>query len=454
MSNEKELNMTDLWAQTMTAIKAEITPTDYNAWFSRLHFASVQKGEITLNVPSAFYRDSFEKLYKSLLEKKLHDLSGRSYSIIFEIKKEEDIKKPEEVSQEALKAVKKPKDDMFNPAYTFETFVPGENSNFAYSAALAIAKNPGSVYNPCLIYGGVGLGKTHLIQSIGHYVRENSNLKVIYVTAENFTNEFIQALNVNNTQQFKNKYRKAQVLLIDDIQFLQKKEGTQNELFNTFNDLYDTGRQIVFTSDRPIDELRDISDRLRSRFERGLDVDIQPPNYETRMAILLAKCKERNFEMSTEVLEFIANNISNNVRALEACITKLMAYSELLNKDISLETAKEQLKQIVNSNNLTSGISIDLIIKAVSSYYNITPSDIKGKSKNQSVIIPRQIAMYLCRKMTDFSTTEIAAEFGGKNHTTVMYNVQKIESAINSTNSDISTIIDKLTNQIKIDSKR
>lgn len=452
MSETKDLNMTEIWSQTMTLIQSKIPQSDYSAWFGRLHFASEENGKITLHVPSAFYRDKFESLYASMLEEALSQVSGKTFSLVFEIKKESEEKK--EIPAEAPKTVKKPKDDMLNPSYTFESFVPGENSNFAYSAAMAIAKNPGSVYNPCLIYGGVGLGKTHLIQSIGHYVQENSNLKVIYVTAENFTNEFIQSINGNNPQQFKNKYRKAQVLLIDDIQFLQKKEGTQNELFNTFNDLYDTGRQIVFTSDRPIDELKDISDRLRSRFERGLDIDILPPNYETRVAILLAKCKERNFVISQDVLEYIANNISSNVRALEACITKLMAYSELLKKDISLETAKEQLKQIINSNNTTSGVTIDLIIKAVSSYFNITPSDIKGKSKNQSIIIPRQIAMYLCRKMTDFSTTEIAAEFGGKNHTTVMYNVQKIESAINSSNSDISTAVDKLTNQIKIESKR
>jgi len=343
---------------------------------------------------------------------------------------------------------------MFNPSYTFESFVPGDNSSFAYSACMAIAKNPGSAYNPCLLYGGVGLGKTHLIQSIGNYIRKNTKLKVVYVTAENFTNEYIQSINENKSQQFKNKYRKVSVLLIDDIHFLQNKNETQNELFNTFNDLYDTGRQIVFTCDRPVEELKNISDRLRSRFERGLNIDLLPPDYETRVAILRKKCQEKNVEFSSEVIDYIASNISSNVRALESCLTKLIAYCQLLNKDISLDIAKEQLRHIISSNNDTSGISIDLIIKAVSNYFNVSPYDIKGKNKNQSIVLPRQIAMYLCRKLTDFSTTEIGYEFGGKNHTTVMYNVQKVEARLKSSEKEINNIIEKLETQIKLEARK
>ena len=218
--------------------------------------------------------------------------------------------------------------------------------------------------------------------------------------------------------------------------------------------LYDTGRQIVFTCDRPVEELKDISDRLRSRFERGLNIDLLPPNYETRVAILRKKCEEKNVEFSNEVIEYIASNISSNVRALESCLTKLIAYSELLHKDISLETAKEQLRHIISSNNDTSGISIDLVVKVVANYFGVTAADIKGKNKNQSVVLPRQIAMFLCRKLTDFSTTEVGNEFGGKNHTTVMYNVQKIEARLKSSEKEINTLIEKLESQIKLESKK
>ncbi|MBO4409898.1 MAG: chromosomal replication initiator protein DnaA [Spirochaetales bacterium] len=459
----------ELWITTLSQIKESIPENEYASWFSRLSFGSEKDGKVTLYVPSAFVRDRFEQQFRDLLENTLSELGGQQYTIEFEINKSaqnpQNVKKTQQsvktepsnqpAEQKPSKPSKPSQDDlMFNPAYTFESFIAGDNSSFAYSACMAIAKNPGSAYNPCLLYGGVGLGKTHLIQSIGNYIRQNTKLKVSYVTAENFTNEFIQSLNDKNPQQFKNKYRKVSVLLIDDIHFLQGKAGVQQELFNTFNDLYETGRQIVFTCDRPVEELKDISDRLRSRFERGLNIDLLPPDYETRMAILRKKCEDRGVVLSNEVLDYIASNISSNVRALESCLTKLIAYSELLHKDISLETAKEQLRHIISSNNDTSGISIDLIIKTVSAYFNVPPADIKGKNKNQSVVLPRQIAMYLARKLTDFSTTEIGYEFGGKNHTTVMYNVQKMEARLKSSEKEINSLIDKLETQIRLESRK
>lgn len=461
-SENKELRE-DLWNRANEIIRKSLSDSEYKTWFTRITLGPEENGKITLYANSAFFRDNFIKVYKKTVEDALNSLGEGVFTIDVQIKnqkeeKEESEKKeiPEAKPIKEKTPEKKPvkKDVVLNSTYTFDSFIPGENSNFAYSACLAIAKDPGSVYNPCLIYGGVGLGKTHLLQSIGNYVHQTTNLKVMYVTAENFTNEFIQAINDRTTRQFQNKYRKVSVLLIDDIQFLQKKAETQNELFNTFNDLYDTGRQIVFTCDRPVEELRDVTDRLRSRFSRGLNIDIQPPSFETRMAILRAKCREKKFPINDDVLEYIANNISSNVRALESCITKLMAYSTLLKKDISLETAKEQLGQIINSNKDTSGISIDQIIKTVASYYNVSPFDIKGKSKSQSIVLPRKIAMYLCRTMTDFSTTEIAAEFGGKNHTTVIYSIDKVEALIHSSDSDTAALIEKLKKQIKADSKK
>ncbi len=465
------MNITEIWTRTISEIRGKVSDSDYSSWFSRLRFDSEKNGCVTLNVPSAFFRDGFESKYRSLVESTLTEISGKPMTVKLVIKKDSDGSKGGSVNtsaaatavkeaadklkeQKPVREKKNSSDCQLNPAYTFDSFVPGENSNFAYSAAMAIAKNPGSVYNPCLLYGGVGLGKTHLLQSIGNYIQQNSNIKIMYATTENFTHDFIQSINDKTQSQFQKKYRKVSVLLMDDIQFLQKKEGIQSELFNTFNDLYDTGRQIVFTSDRPVEELRDISDRLRSRFERGLCIDIQPPDYETRIAILKAKCAEKNFTISSDVLEYIAKNISSNVRALESCITKLIAYSTLLNKDISLETAKEQLKQIINSNNDTSGITLDFIIRSTAQYFNVSPFDIKGKSRGQSIIIPRQIAMYLCRTLTDYSTNEIASEFGGKNHTTVIYYVQKVSSLIQADDAETINTVTKLTNLIKQEMKR
>lgn len=472
--------MDGLWEEALNRLRELISENEFNSWFNRLTFGSEEGGKITFYVPSTFVKDRFDSTYKAKIQQVLKEISDKEYLIEFVIKKIAPNKQTSEktstnskietsnqsvnqktnkdkVTEKSTLAVgsssASPDDMMFNPAYTFDSFIPGDNSSFAYNACLAIAKNPGSAYNPCLLYGDVGLGKTHLIQSIGNYIRSNTKLKVVYVTAENFTNEYIQSLNDRNPQQFKNKYRKVSVLLIDDIHFLQKKEGIQNELFNTFNDLYDTGRQIVFTCDRPVEELKDISDRLRSRFERGLNIDLLPPNYETRVAILRKKCEEKGVEFSNEVIEYIASNISSNVRALESCLTKLIAYSELLHKDISLETAKEQLKHIISSNNDTSGISIDLIIKTVANYYNVSAADIKGKNKSKSVVIPRQVAMYLCRNMTDFSTTEIGYEFNGKNHSTVMYNVQKVEAMLNSSEKDLYNVIEKIKSQIKLESR-
>lgn len=466
MQNHSNDNPSELWERTISQIKNSLPENDFSSWFSRLRFGGMEGGTITLYLPSSFFKDKFENGFKSIIENTASELGGRQYTVVFEVRKQSDPPQNVDIADESSQnrpsierqTVQRPSsqadDFMFNPSYTFDSFVAGDNSSFAYNACLAIAKNPGSAYNPCLLYGGVGLGKTHLIQSIGNYIRKTTSHRVVYVTAENFTNEFIQAMNEKNVQQFKNKYRKADVLLIDDIHFLQGKEGTQEELFNTFNDLYDTGRQIVFTCDRPVEELKGITDRLRSRFARGLNIDLLPPNYETRVAILKKKCEEKKVFFSNEVIEYIASNVSSNVRALESCLTKLIAYSTLLHKDISLETAKEQLKQIINSNNDTSVVSIDLILKTVASYFNISQFDIKGKSKSQSIVLPRQIAMYLCRKMTDFSTTEIGLEFGGKNHTTVMYNVQKVESQLNSSNSDLSSIVSKLESQIKEEARK
>jgi chromosomal replication initiator protein len=389
----------------------------------------------------------------------LSELTGEELTVQFEVASRDELEQGPEIDQEerevssrkseakraisAQKNAKNRAESNLNPSYDFSSFVIGDNSAFAYNASLAIAKNPGSSYNPCLIYGGVGLGKTHLLSSIGNYILDNTpELKVMYVTAEMFTNEFIESIGSQRTQHFKNKFRKVDVLLIDDIHFLQGKDSTQEELFHTFNNLYDAKKQMVFTCDRPISELKNITDRLSSRFERGLNVDLQPPNYETRMAILKKKLFQKNASMSEEILNYIATNVVTNVRDLESSLTKLVAYSELLDQEVSFEKAKELLGVLpAHAANASQTLSIDTIIKVVGQYFNISSFEIKGKKKNKSIVQPRQIAMYLARDITDFSTTEIGTEFGGRDHTTVMHSYDRVESMMKADEAFTNTVL-------------
>lgn len=316
--------------------------------------------------------------------------------------------------------------------YKFENFIVGDNNRFTFNASEAVAKSPARVYNPLLIYGGVGLGKTHLMHAIGNYVFQNvPEKKVICITAEEFTNEFIQMIHDRSTHEFKNKYRNADVLLIDDIHFFQNKPGVQEELFHTFNALYDSERQMVFTLDRHVKELKDFSDRLKSRFDKGLIVDVQPPMYETRVAILKQKLIQsgKNVNVADEVVDLIANNVSSNVRDLEGCLVKLTAYADLVHKDLTVDIARNLLKEMFNSNR-HSAITVDSIIRMVADFFKLSLSDLKGKKRSKNIALARQVAMFVIREVTEYSTTEIGVEFGGRDHTTVMHSCQKIEQMV------------------------
>ena len=444
----------------MAQIRAEISDQEYTTWLNRLQFDSSTQDQITFAVPSKFVQDQIKQRYLKLIQETLDELTGSHITIDFVIKKIQEKNIEEESSSINKLDEKSPSEEIvyvkrnerlsndLNPDYSFDSFIVGDNSSFAFNACMAISKNPGTTYNPCLIYGGVGLGKTHLIQSIGNYVTKNtSELKVAYVTAETFTNEFIQSIGERKSHLFKNKYRKVDILLIDDIHFLQGKTSTQEELFHTFNDLYDSNKQMVFTCDRPVSELKELTARLRSRFERGLNVDLQPPNFETRMAILKRKCDSQNFYVSDDVLEFISKNINTNVRDLEASLTKLIAYSKLLNKEITLQITQEQLKDSYSLNRVQS-IAIETIQRVVSDYFNLSYFELRGKKRTRAVALPRQIAMYISRKMTDYSTTEIGYEFGGRDHTTVMHACQRIEGLLQ-TDANMDNIIQKLIRSIQ-----
>lgn len=466
--SQAEENYSVFWQETEKRLRETMSSTDYTVWLSRVRYDDSSPGKLILSVPSQFVYDKVDREFRTKIADIVSELTGEHMKVEFIIKKissppseasspvadeEEDEKKTEKSSLQKTQKEKERRADYeasnLNPLYKFENFIAGENSAFAYSAAMAISKNPGATYNPCLIYGGVGLGKTHLLQSIGNYVLEhNPELKVVYVTAEMFTNEFIQSIGEKRTQTFKNKYRKVGVLLIDDIHFLQGKDSTQEELFHTFNDLYDTHKQLVFTCDRPISELKDITARLRSRFERGLNVDLLPPNYETRMAILKRKSEEKGMSIPDDVLDYISRNINTNVRDLEASLTKLIAYSTLLNKEITLDIAKEQLKAFPSHNVASPSLSIETIIRVVSNYFNVSIYDIKGKKKTKSLVQPRQIAMYIARTLCEYSTSEIGSEFGGKDHTTVMHAHQRIAGMIK-TDEAMNQTVQKLIREIR-----
>ncbi len=419
------------WKQAAKDIAQELSDQEYSTWFRGIEYAGSGDSQISLLVPSTFVKDQITHRYLGKIEEKLTELAGHSFTIKLAVQKKSATKGAHEEVAKGQKGEelmsRKRQHPQLNKEYTFERFIIGESNSFAANAALAISKNPGTGYNPCLIYGGVGLGKTHLIQAIGNSVyREFPDLKVTYLTVEAFANEFILSIQKKTGHQFKNKYRSVDVLLIDDIHFLEGKEGTQEELFHTFNALYDANKQMVFTSDRPVSEIRSLSERLRSRFERGLNVDLLPPNFETRMAILNRKIEEKTVKIPDEVVELICRNVNTNVRDLEKALTKLTAYAELVNKHITLEIAKQQLKDLFSLPS-QKNITIELIQKIVSDYFGLSYKDLRGKRRTKAVAFPRQVAMYLSRELTEYSTTEVGSEFGGRDHTTVMHACQRIE---------------------------
>ncbi len=344
--------------------------------------------------------------------------------------KSEQIESVENSESSAIKNTKKKKHPLLMEEYTFDTFIPGDNSNFAYNASIAVSKNPGKQYNPILLYGGSGLGKTHLMQAIGNYIYNNNDkLKICYVSAESFTNEFIFSTKEGNTNNFKNKYRNLDVLLLDDIHFLQDKNATQEELFYTFNALNEKNAQMVFTCDRPIREIKNMADRLVSRLSNGLCIDLQPPNYETRVAILQKKIENLGKTLDFEIIEYIAKSVETNVRELEAALNKVFGYADLVGQNPNIEIAKHLLKDILNSN-INENITLETIQKVIAENYQISIANLRGKSREKKYVIPRQIAIYISRELTESSYTELGEEFGGKDHSTIMTAYKKISEQI------------------------
>ena len=375
-----------------------------------------------------------QKKYGFLITVAIAEITGIECSVDF-ITREQIKEAPAEVSDNQLLSRPSDVDQQviqnanLNPRYTFDTFVVGANNNLAHAASLAVAESPGEIYNPLFIYGGVGLGKTHLMHSIGHFIlKNNPKAKILYVTSEKFTNELIDAIrNKNNisTTEFREKYRNNDVLLIDDIQFIIGKESTQEEFFHTFNALYEAKKQIIISSDKPPKEIETLEERLRSRFEWGLTVDIQSPDYETRMAILRKKEELEGYNIDNEVIKYIATHVKSNIRELEGALTKIVALSKLNKREITTDLAEEALKDLISPGGARE-ITPELIIQVVSEHFGITPADISSKKRNKEIVYPRQIAMYLCRTMTSTPLQGIGKCLGDRDHTTIIHGAEKI----------------------------
>lgn len=461
MQNDNYADGEKIWNEVLEELSVSITDFQQNMFVSKIEFLAYKDNTIWLSANSNFVKTSFlsqlaEKFIKAL-SKKLNKKIKLEIEVENESEKEQktnakpinqNVNKTSEYSKTEKKINSSRKENpKLNLEYTFENFVISENNSFAANAAKAISKNPGHSYNPFLIYGGVGLGKTHLMEAIGNEIIENSNLKVLYVPTEDFMNEFVKCLSENKMHDFKKKYRGVDILLLDDIQFFQKKEQLQNEFFYTFNHLYDTKKQMVFTCDRPPSTLQNLADRLKSRFEQGLNVDLKPPSFETRCAILRKKLEMQNREMENELIELIAKNISSNIRDLNASLTKLLAFEDLTNQKLNLEKAKSILKDSFTTKNQIN-VSLDKVLKVVADFFEISVSDIRSKKRPKKITTARHYAMFLAKEITGMSTTEIGNEVGNREHATVLHSCKKIEEG-KLTKPGVNETLDKLRKNIR-----
>ncbi len=445
-------NIADLWSKALKEIEKKLSKPSFETWLKSTKAHALQNDTLIITAPNEFARDWLESRYLHLIAETIYDLTGAELSIKFiipqnQLEEDFEFKAPEKRTFKQDDHIEL-QQNMLNPKYTFDTFVIGSGNRFAHAASLAVAEAPAKAYNPLFIYGGVGLGKTHLMHAIGHYVIDhNPGAKVVYLSSEKFTNEFINSIRDNKAVDFRNKYRSVDVLLIDDIQFLAGKEQTQEEFFHTFNTLHEESKQIVISSDRPPKEIPTLEDRLRSRFEWGLITDITPPDLETRIAILRKKAKAEGLDIPNEVMLYIANQIDTNIRELEGALIRVVAYSSLINKDINADLAAEALKDIIPSSK-PKVITIFEIQKVVGQHYSVKLEDFKAKKRTKSVAFPRQIAMYLARELTDFSLPKIGEEFGGRDHTTVIHAHEKISKLLQ-TDAQLQKQLKELNSQLK-----
>ncbi len=454
-------NNSILWSKILEKIKGELNSLSFQTWFEETKLYDFSNGVAKILVPYALHKDHLANNYSKLITSSFMEETNESVELEFLIQ--------EDIEEEETKVQNEPKiedllyrdledsnfESNLNKKYTFDNFIVGNSNKFAHAAALAVAENPGSMYNPLFLYGNSGLGKTHLMHAIGNYIEEHSNKKVLYITSETFVNEFVEIArkkedknDFDNINLFKKKYRFVDVLMVDDIQFLARKVESQKEFFHTFNSLYGESKQIIISSDRSPTDLKILEERLQTRFNWGLPVNIYPPDYELKLAILRKKIigEAINTEIPEQVIEYMASNLGTDIRQLEGSVNRLVAYSTMMGREINLDLAVEALKDYINAG-YSEKNDVSRIQKIVADYFKISIEDLKSKKRNADIAFPRQIAMYLCRKHTDESFPKIGIEFGGKDHSTVMHSCEKIEQEIKN-NKSLASEIDKLEKDI------
>jgi chromosomal replication initiator protein len=444
-----------IWEAAQKSLRAMLNTDIYNLWFLPIKAVALDQEVLTLEVADEFCEIWLKDNYSELIHDVLMQDSTQKLMVRFRVNPagaslhsvaagEGSTKPAPESAERNLAAVVH--EIAFNLENTFESFVVGENNNHAHAAAMAVASAPGRSYNPLFLYGGVGMGKTHLMQAIGHEVkRRQPQAAICYISSEKFTNEMINSLRYDKMSSFRDKFRNVDVLLVDDIQFLAQKERTQEEFFHTFNALHESMKQIVIASDRPPKELAEIEDRLRSRFEWGLIADIQPPDLETKVAILQKKAEQEKVTLPTDVALYVASNIRSNVRELEGALIRLVAHSSLIGAEITLPYAQQVLKNFIDSQ--ARKVTIEAIQKAVAEQFGLRLVEIKAKNNSRAIVYPRQIAMYLAKHLTEASLPEIGRQFGGKHHTTVLHSVEKIDE-LRTTDKDLNRLLNKMTEQL------
>ncbi len=462
-----------IWAACLNVLREKLNMQEFNTWFAPIAPLDLTDNELTIEVPSQFFYEWIEENYSGQLKQVLGDILGSEGKLMYSIVMDKSHNQPVTielphqninpashdsdcppkngitVEKDMLERYRTKFESHLNPKYTFDTLIRGDCNSLAFAASKSVSQKPGqSAFNPLVIYGGVGLGKTHMTQAIGNHVRENNMSQcVLYVSSEKFAVDFVNAIQNGNIGEFSSFYRKVDVLIIDDIQFFAGKEKTQEEIFHIFNTLHQANKQIILSSDRPIKEIRGIEDRLISRFNWGLSADIHPPDYETRKAIINSKLKQSGLDFDSNVIEFIATNVTDNVREIEGCIVKLLAAHSLDNRDIDLAFTKSTLKDIIRT--ASRQLTLETIEKAVCSYFSITPNDLKGKSKKKEIAIGRQTAMYLSKILTDYSLKTIGLHFGGRDHSTVIHAYNTIRDKVK-TSTEVRDHIEELKKRIEI----
>ena len=439
------MNIESLWEQTCALLSRDMPYVSYNTWVEGNMLPGDLEGD-TLYVTVKMDRmiSMINGKYADLIEKRLSEAAGRPMKLML-------LSRDDMAARTRKAGESKQEDDNdphLNPKYTFESFVVGNANRFAQAAALAVAESPGEAYNPLFIYGGVGLGKTHLMQAIGHFIHEaDPKKKILYMTSESFTNELISAIQMKKTYEFRDKIRKVDVLMVDDIQFIAGRESTQQEFFNTFNELHNDNKQIILTSDKPPKDIQRLEERLCSRFEWGLVADIQRPDVDTRVAILRQKTVQEHIDVPDEVLQLIAGKIDSSIRELEGCLTRLVAYSNLVKEPITLELCESALKEVFDSRRHKQ-ITAELIMNTVCDYYGLTIDDMTGPTRKREITVPRQIAMYLTREMTGMSLPQIGNVFGGRDHTTVLHSCKAVEGKMEES-ADVKAVVEDIKTLVK-----